>query len=69
MTGIKNDPLALHVRVQGLCIQNKLGSCDVKRPGETATPYFPIQKVEKMRFRMSSAVVAPVKASSGRSEA
>ena len=29
--------------------------------------YFPMQKVEKMRFRMSSAVVAPVMASMGRS--
>jgi len=28
--------------------------------------YFPMQKVEKMRFRMSSAVVAPVMASMGR---
>ena len=28
--------------------------------------HFPIQNVEKMRFRMSSAVVAPVTASIGR---
>ena len=31
-------------------------------PGES---YLPMQKVEKMRFRMSSAVVLPVMASSG----
>ena len=35
----------------------------------TPDPYFPIQNVEKMRFRMSSAVVAPVMASMGRSAA
>ena len=32
----------------------------------TLQPYFPMQKVEKMRLRMSSAVVAPVMASMGR---
>ena len=31
-----------------------------------AVAYFPIQNVEKIRFRMSSAVVAPVMASIGR---
>lgn len=31
--------------------------------------YFPIQKVEKIRFKISSAVVAPVMASTGRSAA
>jgi hypothetical protein len=31
--------------------------------------YFPIQNVEKIRFKMSSAVVAPVTASMGRSVA
>ena len=34
-----------------------------------APAYFPMQKVEKMRFRISSAVVAPVIASMGRSAA
>ena len=37
------------------------------RPGGLS--YFPMQNVEKMRFRMSSAVVAPVIASIGRSAA
>ena len=34
--------------------------------GHEADRYFPIQNVEKMRFKMSSAVVAPVIASMGR---
>ncbi len=37
----------------------------VARITPPARPYFPIQNVEKMRFRMSSAVVAPVMASMG----
>lgn len=35
-------------------------------PGQVISDYLPMQKVEKMRFRMSSAVVAPVMASMGR---
>ena len=37
-------------------------------PGGWCGGYFPIQKVEKMRFSISSAVVAPVIASIGRNE-
>jgi hypothetical protein len=37
------------------------------RRADLSEPYFPIQNVEKMRFRISSAVVAPVIASIGRS--
>ena len=42
---------------------------NVETPGSGAMPgpYLPMQKVEKMRLRMSSAVVAPVMASMGRS--
>ncbi len=41
------------------------GACVfVARPG--GPPYLPMQKVEKIRFRMSSAVVAPVIESMGR---
>ncbi len=38
-------------------------------PNAAGPPYLPMQKVEKMRLRMSSAVVAPVMASSGRKAA
>jgi hypothetical protein len=38
--------------------------------GQRWTPlYFPMQKVPKMRFRMSSVVVAPVISSRGRKDA
>jgi hypothetical protein len=33
--------------------------------GDPSASYFPMQNVEKMRLRMSSAVVAPVMASMG----
>jgi plasmid stabilization system protein ParE len=43
-----------------------LPRCSVTNP---AHDYFPMQNVAKIRFRMSSAVVAPVIASKGRSAA
>ncbi len=41
----------------------KMLRCEAHSP----TPYFPMQNVEKMRLRISSAVVSPVSESSARS--
>lgn len=74
-SGIRSFPVGRYVilyRIEGddiLILRVLRGSRNIKMLSAKRLPYLPMQNVEKIRFRISSAVVAPVMASSGRSAA
>ncbi len=53
--------------VAGMIVMALRGGASLSQDASQTVHYLPMQKVLKMRFRMSSVVVAPVMASSGRS--
>ena len=61
-----DSPYADQARHNALVMKDEAAGCGSRF---AASAYLPMQKVLKMRFRMSSAVVAPVMASMGRSAA